>query len=454
MLSALLIARIQFGISIGFHYLFPQTTLGLALVVVVAEALYLVRKDEDWRRISDYTVRILAVIFAFGIATGMVMPFLFGMHWSQFSTFAGPLFGVQLTIESITAFTLESAFIAILIFGRSKVSKGLYFLSALLTFAGSHLSAFMIVSANSWLQTPAGYAIEGGRVTLTDWWAATLSPSFMTRFLHAVDGAWITGSFFMLAAAAWLLSSRKKAPSGSIETDAAMRAAKKLFGLATVLALATSLAQPIIGHSQIIDVQKNQPVKEAAYEGLFATTKGAPLIAFGIPDAKNHRILGAISIPYGLSFLSTWTLDSEMKGLEEWPESSWPPVNVIFTTFHLMVPMAFVLLAVALVSLFVWRRDAFAKHFLLPPLTLIALFCAYAANELGWTGAEIGRQPWTIYGVLPTSDSITAGQDAATVAFSLIAFTLVYITLAILAWRYTIGVVRRGIPGAEGAGHD
>lgn len=433
-MNAVSLARMQFGMSLGIHYIFPQTSLGLALVVLIAEWRYVATKDETWKRISAILVNFLGLSFAFGVATGMVLPFSFGMNWGQFSIFAAPIFGLQLAIEAMVAFALEAAFLAILMFGRSRVSPKLYLASAFFVFLGSHLSAFIIVSANSWLQTPTGFAMEGGKLVLTDWVAATFNPSVGIRFLHTITGAWLSGLFFALAVGAALIAGNR-----------ARSDAKRLFRFAAGVSLVLALIQPVLGHQQIMDVLRHQPVKDAAYEGIFETQDGAPLIGFGIPDAANRRILMPLGIPYGLSFLESGNPKSRVVGLNDYPVSSWPPVNAIFTTFHIMVPLAGAIIAVALSALWFTGRKA-KKPLEARPLYLKLVIAGaaapYAASELGWIGAELGRQPWTIYGLLSTQDAGTAAQSAGTVLFSLTLFAVVYAALLVLFAVFSVRTVR------------
>ncbi len=454
-MDPVLIARIQFGLSLGFHYLFPQTTLGLCLIIMLAEWKHWLGREETWRRISDFAIRILAVVFAFGIATGLVMPFTFGMHWSGFSMTAAAVFGPMLALEAMLAFALESAFLSILVFGRKRVSRTFYLVSACLLFLGSHLSAFLIVSVNSWMETPAGYALVNGKIVLTDWVAAVFNPSLAARYMHTITAAWISGSFFFMALIAWNMLRRKKAavalaPSPeSISLEAATRRNElRAMSLAATIALAMSLLQPVLGHRQIMDVLKNQPVKDAAYEGIFQGQNGAPLIGFGIPDADNGRILFPLAVPKALSFLESGNFNSYVRGLNEFPKETWPPVNIIFTTFHLMVPLAGVCVAAALFAFLFSRKNvkkALADRTLFLALLIPAAAAPYLANELGWIGAEIGRQPWAIYGLLKTAQGVTPGQGVPATAFTLIVFGLAYILLAVLAVRFILSAARKGI---------
>jgi cytochrome d ubiquinol oxidase subunit I len=420
-MTELLISRMQFGISIGIHYLFPITTLGLTLLIVIIETLYLVKRAPLYRAISMFLVKILTLVFVAGVATGLLMPFSLGANWARFSSYAGALLGSLIALESITAFALESAFISILFFGRDRVSPFTYWVSAVLVFTGAHLSAFWIVAVNSWMQTPAGYAIVDGRVVLTNLTQALLNHSTLIRFAHVITAAWLTGALLTAGIAAYYLT------RGRHE-----RFARKLLSMALPIALVTAAAQPVIGHFHILQVLHHNPEKDAAYEGIFKSVDGAPLLAFGIPDEKNRVIHFAVGAPYLLSLLESGNPMSRVIGLEEFPRENWPPVNVIFTTFHLMIMLGIAMVTAAgLGVILMWRRKLFATRWYLLLLPwLIPL--PYLANETGWIGAEIGRQPWIIYGVMRTSEASTTTLPLWQLTLSCAGIALVYTAIAIL----------------------
>lgn len=423
----------QFGVSIGIHYLFPITTFGLTLFILIFETLYLVRRQEQDRTISVFLVKTLGLIFVAGVATGLLMPFAIGANWARFSAFAGALLGAVLSVEAITAFALESAFISILLFGRDRVSPLVYWLSAVLVFIGAHLSGFWIIAANSWMQTPAGHAIEEGRVVLTSLSQAVFNPSTLLRFAHAVTAAWLVGAFFVAGVAAYYLArARHEAFAG------------KLLALALPLALVMAVAQPVIGHFHIMQVGEHNPEKAAAYEGVFKTVNGAPLLAFGIPDEANRVIRFAVGAPYLLSLLETGDPMGRVKGLEEYPRENWPPVNVVFTTFHLMIMLGVVMIGVAALGVFLlWRKKLYqARWFLLVLPWLMPI--PYVANEMGWIGAEIGRQPWIIYGVMKTAEGATITLPLWQLTVSFIGITLVYLAITLLTFVAVRNLVIKG----------
>lgn len=420
-MTSLLLARIQFGVSVGLHYIYPITTLGVCLFIMIFETRYLWKRHESDRTLSDFLIKILGITFSLGVATGLLLPFSFGANWSRFSNFAASIFGTQLAIEAVTAFMLEGVFLGILIFGRKKVSPRLYWLSALMVFIGSHMSAFFIVSANSWMQTPAGYAIENGRAVMTSLFEVIFNPSFIVRYLHVVSATWLTGAVLVSAIAGYYILKKR-----SVDLS------KRLMHAALIPFIFCALFQAILGHTHIMDVTKYQPIKSAAYEGIFETTKGAPLIVFGIPDQKNRKIHFKIEIPYMLSFLETWDFNGEVKGLEEYPESEWPPVNTVFTAFHVMVGLGSLMILLSLIGGFLYlKKKLFDTKWYLIALLVIVPF-PYICNEVGWIGAEVGRQPWIVYGLLKTADANTTLISAGTMLGSLIMISLIYLFLLAL----------------------
>ena len=361
------------------------------------------------------------------------MPFSFGANWARFSTYAGAVVGSIISVEAITAFALESAFIAILLFGRERVSPFVYWVSAVLVFFGAHLSGFWIVAANSWLQTPAGYAIVDGRVALMSLSQAILNHSTLIRFAHVVTAAWLVGALLTTGIAAYYLARARQEAF-----------AKRLLSLALPLALVAALAQPVLGHFHIMEVLRNNPEKDAAYEGIFKSVNGAPLLLFGIPDEQNQVIHLAMGAPYVLSLLESGDPMGRVKGLEEFPRESWPPVNVIFTTFHLMIVLGVVMIGVSALGVFLmWRKKLFAARWYLLLLPwLIPL--PYLANEIGWIGAEIGRQPWVIYGVMRTSNASTITLPMWQLTLSFVGILLVYTAITVLTFVSVKKLVQKG----------
>jgi cytochrome d ubiquinol oxidase subunit I len=432
-MTALLLARIQFAFTIGFHFLFPAMTLGTALIILISETLYLIRKDETYKKITDFLVKILGLIFVIGAATGIVMEFSFGTNWSGYSRAVGDIFGPILAAEGVIAFFLESVFLGVLLFGRNKVSPTLYWLSALLVFIGGHISAFWIVVANSWMQTPAGYSInEAGKIVLTSFTAAVFNPSTIIRFCHTVMASWITGAVMVAGIAGYYV---RKGLHG--ET------AKTMLKTGIILFALTPLLQLATGHIHAIEVINMQPEKAAAMEGHFNTTRGAPIYALGYVDEQNQKTYG-IYIPKGLSFLYNFDWNSEIKGLNDFPKEDWPPVNFVFQNYHIMVGAGMLMIALGLLGAYLlWRGKLYENKpylFILPFLIPLP----HIAHETGWIAAEVGRQPWIIYKLMKTADAASVVVTTGEIAFSLIMFCLIYLLLAAMFIKIFLKIVQKG----------
>jgi cytochrome d ubiquinol oxidase subunit I len=432
-MTALLLDRIQFAFTIGFHFLFPAMTLGTALILLISETLYLIRKDETYKKITDFLVKILGLIFVIGAATGIVMEFSFGTNWSGYSRAVGDIFGPILAAEGVIAFFLESVFLGVLLFGRNKVSPKLYWLSALLVFIGGHISAFWIVVANSWMQTPAGYSInEAGKIVLTSFTAAVFNPSTIIRFCHTVMASWITGAVMVAGIAGYYV---RKGLHG--ET------AKTMLKIGIILFALTPLLQLATGHIHAIEVINMQPEKAAAMEGHFNTTRGAPIYALGYVDEQNQKTYG-IYIPKGLSFLYNFDWNSEIKGLNDFPKEDWPPVNFVFQNYHIMVGAGMLMIALGLLGAYLlWRGKLYENKpylFILPFLIPLP----HIAHETGWIAAEVGRQPWIIYKLMKTADAASVVVTTGEIAFSLIMFCLIYLLLAAMFIKIFLKIVQKG----------
>lgn len=432
-MNALLLARIQFAFTVGFHFLFPAMTLGTTLIILISETIYLIKKDETYRKITDFLVRLLGLIFVIGAATGIVMEFSFGTNWSGYSRAVGDIFGPILAAEGVIAFFLESVFLGVLIFARSKVSPKVYWLSALLVFIGGHLSAFWIVVANSWMQTPAGYTInEAGKIVLGDFNAAVFNPSTMARFAHTVIASWITSAIMVAGIAGYYV---RKGLHGE--------SARTLLKIGIILFAFTPLLQLGAGHVHAIEVINMQPEKAAALEGHFNTTRGAPIYALGFVDEQNRKTYG-IYIPKGLSFLYNFDWNSEIKGLNDFPEENWPPVNFVFQVYHIMVGIGMLLIALGLLGAYLlWRGKLYENKFYLFVLPFL-IPLPHIAHETGWIAAEVGRQPWIIYKLMKTAGASSVVVTGGEIMFSLVMFFLIYLLLAVMFVKLFIKIVQKG----------
>lgn len=433
-MDALLLARIQFAVTVGFHFLFPAMTLGTALIILVSETLYVIGGVEVFRKLTDFMARLLGAVFVVGAATGIVMEFSFGTNWSGYSRMVGDVFGPVLAAEGVIAFFLESVFIGVLLFGRSRVSKGVYWVAAFLVFAGGHLSAFWIVVANSWMQTPAGYMITPeGKLFLTSFSEAVFNPSVLPRFLHTVLASWMTCAVMGAGIAAyWLLNKR--------HTETAM----SLMKISMILFIITPLLQLGTGHLHAKQVIDTQPSKAASLEGHFDSEKaGVPLYVVGWVDEENSKTYG-IGIPGFLSFLNDWSFTSKITGLNDIPPDERPPVNFVFQTYHIMVGIGMLLIGIGLVGgyLLATGRLYTARWYLTALPFLIPL--PHIAHETGWMSAELGRQPWAVYEVLRTADAASVVVPAGSIVFSLVMFSLIYTLLFIVFVSIIVRLVKTG----------
>ncbi len=432
-MDALILARLQFAVTVGFHFLFPAMTLGTSLVILFSETLYLVKKKVVYRKITDFLARLLGLIFVVGTATGITMEFSFGMNWSGYSRVVGDIFGPILAAEAVIAFFLEAVFIGVLIFCRKIVYPRVYWLSALLVFVGGHLSAFWILAANSWMQTPAGYEITAsGKIVLSSFSQALMNPSMVIRFFHTVMASWMTCAIMIAGIAGYYV---RKGLHG--ET------AKMMLKIGIILFAVTPLVQLSLGHLHAIQVIETQPEKAAAMEGLFETTKGAPLYLAGYVDEQNEKTYG-IYIPRMLSFLYNFNLNSEIKGLKEFPKDNWPPVNLVFQAYHVMVGVGLLAILLGLIGLFLLIKNKLfeANKYLYVLPFLIPL--PHIAHETGWIAAEVGRQPWIIYKLMKTADGASIVVSANQLVFSLIMFFLIYSLLFAMFVYLFFKIVKNG----------
>lgn len=437
-MDVLLLSRLQFAGTVMFHYLFPPLTIGLAAIMVYLEGQYLRTREPEYEAAAKFWTKIFAVNFAMGVATGIVMEFQFGTNWAAYSRFVGDVFGSALAAEGIFAFFLESGFLAVLVFGWDRVSPKTHFFSTLMVALGGIFSAVWIVVANSWQQTPAGFHLvgEGGavRAEITDFWAVVFNPSSMIRLSHVLVGAFILGAFFVMSVGAWYVL-RGRHPDF----------ARRTFGGGLLLGLAASLLAPLTGDVHGRVVAEHQPTKLAAMEGLYVTPEaGAPLHLFGIVDHEAREVKADITIAGGLSLLVHRDPHRPVPGLDRFPEDEWPPVAMTFYSFHLMVALGLLFIVLTAVGLYFHRRGTlFGKRWLLR-IFVFAVGGAYAANQLGWVTAEVGRQPWSVWGLLRTEDSVSTNLGGGEVLASLVAFGAIYLLL-FLVWLYVLNdKIRKG----------
>jgi len=433
-----LLSRIQFAITICFHFIFPPISIGLAWLLVIIEGLGWKSNDEVYIRAGKFFGKLLAINFALGVATGIVMEFQFGTNWAEYSKVVGDIFGAPLAAEAVFAFFLESAFLGLYLFGRNRVSRGVHWFSILMVAVGSTISAFWIIVANSWQQTPAGYIFQNGRAELTSFYDAVFNPSTVIRFLHTVDAALITGAFFVAGVAAYLLLKNKGG-------DVARMALK----ISVIFGLVFSLLELYpLGHSHAVQVAETQPEKLAAMEGLIEGKKNAPMIAFGIPSEDPLSLDMAIEIPIpgALSWLAFGDTDAYVKGLNDFEPDEIPPFLLTFVSFHTMIALGSFFIAVMLLGTFLlWRKKLFETKWFLK-LLVLSIPLPVAACELGWIAAEVGRQPWVVYRLLRTADAVSLTVTAGEILFSIIMFSVTYIFLGALYLFLIMREVKHG-PG-------
>jgi len=427
-MDAVLLARLQFALTVGFHFLFPPLTMGLAWLIVWIMTRYKNTGEEHYRRLARFWIKVFGLSFAVGVASGIPLEFQFGTNWAEYSRFVGDIFGAPLAAEGVLAFFLESTFLAVLLLGWDRVSVQVHWFSALMVAVGATLSAFWIIVANSWQQTPAGFVFnpEAGRAELTNFWAAVFNPSTLPRYLHTMDGALLTGAFFMLGISAWFLLKGRH-----------VDLARSSFQTGLIVAFIASVAQFGLGHYHALQVVRTQPEKLAAIEGLFDTQAHAPALVFGIPDGSAEAMRADIRIPGLLSLLAFGRFDAEVKGLKDFPRDEWPPLALTFYPFHLMVILGTYFAAfTALGMLLLWRKKLYDYPLFLK-LALWSIPLPFLANELGWVTAEVGRQPWAVYHLLKTRDAVSVTVPAGQVLVSLILFCLIY-ALLFGAWLFLL----------------
>ncbi len=421
-MDLLMLSRVQFGLTIGFHYIFPPLSIGLGLLLVFMEGMYLKTKNPLYHQMTRFWVKVFGLIFALGVATGIVMEFQFGTNWSTYSRYVGDVFGSALAAEGIFAFFLESGFLAILLFGWNRVSPTIHFISTILVCLGAHFSAIWIVVANSWQQTPAGHHIVGegvkARAEIVDFWAMVFNPSSVDRIWHVYMGAWQAGAFFALSVAAYYLIKNRHHDF-----------AKATMKIALVTAAVASILQLVSGHQSAIGVAENQPAKMAAFEGHFPANEAAPAYLFGWVNEENEKVEFGLAVPGLLSYLIYGDWDRPVQGLQAIPPDRRPPVNVVFQSYHAMVAIGFGLIALSWIGLFYWWRDKLSGTRWLLKIFVISVLGPQLANQLGWFSAEVGRQPYIVYNLLKTEDALSKSVTSGEVITSLIMFSTIYLLL-------------------------
>ncbi len=416
-----ILARVQFALTIAFHYIYPPLSIGLGLLMVVFKGIYLRTGKKEYDTLARFWTRIFSLTFGLGVATGIVMEFEFGTNWATYSRYVGDIFGSALAAEGVFAFALESTCLGIVLFGWNKVKPIWHFLATLGVFLGSMCSAIWIVIANSWQQTPAGYVVAGeglqAKAVITDFWAMVFNPSSVDRIWHVWQGAFLAGIFLVLSVHAWYLLKGRH-----------VKISKKAFRVTLIIATVVCLLQLVSGHSSADGVAQNQPEKLAAMEGHFQTGP-ADLYLFGWVD-KQNEVTHGVKIPNGLSYMIHYDTAAPVTGLDQYPVEDRPgQVNAVFQFYHIMVAIGMFLIALTLYASFLlWRGKLYDKRWLLH-IFVWSVLLPQIGNQVGWFAAEMGRQPWIVYKLLRTSDALSKSVTANQILFAIILFTVVYIIL-------------------------
>ncbi|MFZ0447811.1 MAG: cytochrome ubiquinol oxidase subunit I [Desulfatiglandaceae bacterium] len=430
-MNVLFLSRLQFATATMFHFLFVPLTLGLSILVAVMETKYARTGDEVYLKMTKFWGKLFLINFAVGIVTGITLEFQFGTNWSRYSAFVGDIFGSLLAIEATAAFFLESTLIGVWVFGWKKLSRKAHATVMWFIAGASNLSALWILIANSWMQHPVGYVIKNGRAELNDFAAVVFQPWALLEFSHVVSAAVILSSFFVMGVSAYHLLKKQH-----------LDFFKRSFRIALAFGLVFSILEVVEGHIHAADVAKMQPAKLAAMESHWETTTYAPKYLFAIPDEKNERnAVEILPIPGLLSLLATHSLSGEVKGLKDFPRDERPPVFISYISFNLMVALGFYFALMTIIGWFKRNRLAESPGYL--KLMLFSIPLPYLANELGWVLAEVGRQPWIVYGVMKTPNAVSPIATSQ-VLTSFLAFILVYGLLGAVGFYLIVRNARRG----------
>ena len=434
------LSRIQFAFTISFHIIFPSLTIGLASWLAVVEGLWLKTGDNTYKEIYKLWVKIFAVTFGMGVVSGVVMSYQFGTNWSVFSDRTGNVLGPLLAFEVLTAFFLEASFLGIMIFGWDRVTRGMHFVSTLIVAAGTVVSAFWILSASSWMHTPAGYEILDGNIFHpTDWLGIIFNPSFPYRLFHMITAAYLTTAFFVAGIAGWYFLKKQHLPHARI-----------MLSMAMLMAVFVAPLQIYLGDLHGLNTLKYQPVKVSAIEGIWETEKGASLILFGWPNTLNEVTEYALKIPKLASILLTHSIDGEVKGLKAWPKDERPPVLPVFFSFRVMVGIGILMVLTGLMAIVLYFRKGLFTHKWFHYWCLAMTPAGFIAILAGWFVTEIGRQPYIVYGVMRTAEA-NSPVLGETVFISLIAFIAVYTFIFGAGIYYIVQLIRKGPSPRENA---
>jgi cytochrome d ubiquinol oxidase subunit I len=439
--DALTVSRLQFAFTVTYHYLFPMFTMGLALLIFVLKSVYMRTRNELYNVSARFWGKIFAVTFVMGVVTGIPLEFQFGTNWAAFSAFTGDIIAQTLAMEGAFAFFLESAFLGLFLFGERRFGQRVHWFSSLMVFLGTWASGYFIITTNAWMQNPVGYrTLENGNIVLDDYWAVLLNPWMFAQYAHNMGGAVVCGAFVMAGLGAFYVLGRRHEECGRIFL--------KVGVIAGVLASGWMLFPT--GHFSSEQVAEHQPASLAAMEGQFETERPAGIVFIGQPDVENRRIDNPIVLPGALSFLIYQNWGAEVKGLEAFPEKNWPDnIPLLYYSYHVMVGLGSFFVAIMVAAAFLlWRGWLYTFRPMLWVLMLAMPF-PFIANTAGWFTAELGRQPWLVYGLFRTSEGVSPLLSSGNVLFTLIGFAGIYLVMGLL---YIVLMVREVAHGPEAEG--
>ena len=421
-----LLSRLQFALTASFHFIYPPISMGLGLLLVVIGVIYVRTKDPKWRQLSFFWIKIYGLVFAMGVATGIVQEFEFGTNWADYSRFVGNIFGSLLAAEGIFAFFLEGGFLGLMLFGGNRLGPRMWLLSIFLVVFGAHFSALWIIMANSWMQTPAGYELaqtaNGTLAVMTSFKEIVFTPSFIPRILHTWVASWMVGATLVLSVSAYYVLKGRH-----------LDTAKAAFKVALPVFVVFSILQVVLfGAEQAVEVTNYQPVKLAAMEGVWNDESCAPMFIVGWVNTATQTTTG-ISIPCLLSFLAYGNIDATVQGLNSFPSDTWAPVNLVFQVYHLMINLGGLFIGIGLLATFfaVWKQRIWRTRWMLW-LLVLSIFLTELATLSGWWTAEFGRQPWIVWNLMRTADGVSPMISGGQVFLSVLMFVVLYALLFVL----------------------
>lgn len=438
-LDPLFLSRIQFAVTVSFHIIFPSLTIGLSLWLAMLQGMFLATGNALYQRLFNLWLKIFTILFAMGVVSGLVMAFQFGANWSVMSVKTGPILGPLLGYEAFTAFMLEATFLGVVLYARDRVPPWFYFFSCCMIALGSTLSSFWILCNNSWMQVPVGYEIINGKITPVDWKAIVLGPVFLIRWLHMLLASLLTIGMCILAAGAWYMLRNIHRAEARVMLDWGL-------GLSAVL----MIFQVYLGDISGKHMYKYQPAKFAAIEARWQHEQPGTEVWFAIPDEKNKRNLFAVTTPYAGSWIATGSWTAPVSGLSDFPEEDWPPILIPFFSFRIMVGLGLLMLAISSFGILLRLRGRLETTRWFLWAATLAFPSGFIAVIIGWFTAEVGRQPWVVYGLLRTAQAVTPTLTGANVLSTLVGYVAVYTLISSFGTYYIYGVLRKG---PSGGGH-